>query len=84
MPLDTYQVSVVNSISDVALLVPVKVVSNVDLPTDGNPTSPNRVSPLFVTSNPRPASFDPADFPPGPLISSDLSLAIFAFRVPKW
>jgi len=42
-----------------------------------------RVSPLFVTSNPRPASLEPADFPPGPLISSDLSFAIFALSVPR-
>lgn len=36
-----------------------------------------------VPSNPRPASFDPADLPPGPLISSDFNLLILAFNVPN-
>ena len=74
-------VNVVNSISDVADFVPVSVVNKVDFPTEGNPTNPIRVSPLFETSKPRPASFDPALLPSGPLISSLLSLAIFAFNV---
>lgn len=73
---------VVNSYAAASLLVPVNDVSRVDLPTDGNPTSPIRVSPDLLTSKPRPASFDPDDFPPGPLINSDFSLASFALRVP--
>jgi hypothetical protein len=36
-----------------------------------------------VPSKPRPASLEPADFPPGPLMSSDLSLEILALRVPS-
>jgi hypothetical protein len=74
-------VRVVNSISDTADRVPVSCVSSVDLPTDGNPTRPIRVSPDLLTSKPRPASLDPADLPPGPLMSSDLSLAILALSV---
>ena len=37
----------------------------------------------YVPSKPRPASFDPADLPPGPLISSDFNLLILAFKVPN-
>ena len=76
-------VSVVNSYAAASLLVPVSDVSSVDLPTDGKPTKPMRVSPLLVTSKPRPLSLDPADLPPGPLINSLLSLAILALSVPK-
>ena len=76
-------VNVVNSYAAASLRVPVKLVNNVDLPTDGNPTNPIRVSPLFVTSNPRSAFFVPALFPPGPFINSDFNLAILAFNVPK-
>lgn len=39
---------------------------------------------IYVPSKPRPASFEPADFPPGPLINSLFNLAILAFSVPKW
>ena len=76
-------VNVVNSYAAASLRVPVKLVNNVDLPTLGNPTNPIRVSPLFVTSNPRSAFFVPALLPPGPFINSDFNLAIFAFNVPK-
>jgi hypothetical protein len=58
------------------------VVRRVDFPTEGKPTRPTRVSPDLLTSKPRPASLEPADFPPGPLISSDFNLAIFALSVP--
>jgi hypothetical protein len=76
------QVKVVNSYAAASLLVPVSAVNRVLLPTDGKPTSPMRVSPDLVTSKPRPASLEPADLPPGPLISSLFNLAIFALSVP--
>ena len=76
-------VSVVNSYAAASLLVPVSVVNKVLLPTLGNPTNPTLVSPLFVTSNPRPASLLPALLPPGPLISSLRNLASLAFSVPR-
>ena len=77
------QVKVVNSYAAASLLVPVNVVNNVLFPTDGNPTNPIRVSPLLVTSNPRPASLDPALLPPGPLTSSERNFANFALSVPR-
>jgi hypothetical protein len=64
--------------------VPVSVVKSVDFPTDGKPTNSIFVSPLFETSKLRSAFLVPAaDMPPGPLISSDLSLAILASNVPN-
>jgi hypothetical protein len=42
-------VNLLNSYAAASLLVPVKDVSSVDLPTDGKPTSPTRVSPDLVT-----------------------------------
>jgi hypothetical protein len=55
-----------HSYAAASLLVPVKVVNRVDFPTEGKPTRPILVSPDLETSNPRPASLEPADFPPGP------------------
>lgn len=74
-------VSVVNSYAATALSVPVSFVSSVDLPTDGNPMSPTRVSPLLLTSNPSPGLAPPLLLP---AITSDLSFAILAFKPPKW
>ena len=44
-----------------SLCVPVSFVSSVDLPTEGKPTNPTRVSPALLTSKPRPPP------PPPPL-----------------
>mmetsp|Transcript_13993 Transcript_13993/g.41798 ORF Transcript_13993/g.41798 Transcript_13993/m.41798 type:complete len:282 (-) Transcript_13993:151-996(-) len=75
-------VSVVNSYAAASDLVPVKVVNSVDLPTEGKPTRPTRVSPTFLTSKPR--------SPPPPLLlvpcssSSRRSFASLALIKPRW
>ena len=56
-------VKVVNSYAAASLAVPVRVVRRVDLPTEGKPTRPTRVSPDLLTSKPRPASLEPEDLP---------------------
>jgi hypothetical protein len=73
---------VVNSYAAASDRVPVRLVSKVDFPTEGNPTKPILVSPDLVTSKPRSAFLVPADFPPDPWINSLFNLAIFAFNVP--
>ena len=75
-------VSVVNSYAAASEYVPVRVVSSVDLPTDGKPTRPMRVSPLFFTSKPRPPPPPPVLC--GPAMISRFSLAIFALMSPRW
>lgn len=69
-------VSVVNSYDAASENVPVSFVKSVDLPTEGNPTSPTRVSPTLFTSKPSPVP--PPDFEPASVISRR-SLAILAF-----
>lgn len=54
---------------------------SVDLPTEGNPTSPIRQSPVFCTS--KPSSLAPP-FLVTPSMSSLFRRAIFAFSKPKW
>mmetsp|Transcript_16918 Transcript_16918/g.37597 ORF Transcript_16918/g.37597 Transcript_16918/m.37597 type:complete len:204 (+) Transcript_16918:545-1156(+) len=76
-------VRVVNSYPAARENVPVNFVSSVDLPTEGNPIKPTRVSPDLLTSKPR----SPAP-PPffGALESSSSSLfsfESFAFSMPK-
>lgn len=66
--------------------MPVNFVSNVDLPTEGNPIKPTRVSPDLDTSKPRspaPPPFLPAD---AVSTSSRFSLEIFAnlYQMHAW
>lgn len=63
-----------------AMLVPVNLVSRVDLPTDGNPIIPTRASPALDTSKPYPAT---AFFPPVGSMSYLLSLASLALSKPR-
>mmetsp|Transcript_15405 Transcript_15405/g.51918 ORF Transcript_15405/g.51918 Transcript_15405/m.51918 type:complete len:247 (-) Transcript_15405:25-765(-) len=74
-------VSVVNSYAAASDCVPVSVVSKVDLPTDGNPTRPTRVSPTFFTSKPSPP---PPDVFRPCSSSSRRSLASLALTRPRW
>mmetsp|Transcript_8949 Transcript_8949/g.31584 ORF Transcript_8949/g.31584 Transcript_8949/m.31584 type:complete len:254 (-) Transcript_8949:193-954(-) len=74
-------VRVVNSYAAASDSVPVSFVNSVDLPTEGKPTSPTRVSPLLLTSKPSPAP------PPLPLTADDttsaFSFARRAFSSPR-
>ena len=62
--------------------MPVNLFSNVLFPTEGNPISPTRASPVFETSNPSPPPPPPLLVPPS--ISCALSLANLAFSMPRW
>lgn len=52
-------VRVVNEYAAASLLVLVILLRKVDLPTDGNPTSATRASPLLLTSKPAPPPPEP-------------------------
>ena len=76
-------VRVVNSYPAAKEKVPVNFVNNVDLPTDGNPIRPTRVSPLLLTSKPR--SPAPPPFLPANPVSSNsrFNLLILALSRPR-
>jgi len=72
-------VNVVNSYAATSLSVSVSFERSVDLPTEGKPTSPIRVSPDFVTSNPKPGP----PLPPFGFRISRFNIAILAFSIPR-
>ena len=73
-------VRVVNAKLPASDLASVNLVINVDLPTDGNPTSATEASPDFLTSKPLAG---PAAFAEAAAFSSlSFNCAIFALSLP--
>ena len=62
------------------MVIPVNLVNNVDLPTEGNPIIPTLASPALETSNPSPLT--PPFLDPGGYINYRFNLASFALSKP--